>query len=83
MSAPPNSVSILGAEPALNNLSKFRGPPQSTDKLLVIEMNYSGQLYHYLRSEVDLPEKTRLYSRAGGRTFSIKELAKPVIEVAR
>ena len=26
MSAPPDSVFIIGAEPALNNLSKFRGP---------------------------------------------------------
>jgi hypothetical protein len=27
--APPIVFIILGAEPALNNLSKFRGPPQS------------------------------------------------------
>ena len=56
---------------------------RSTEKLLVIEMNYSGQFYHYLRSQVDLPEKTRVYSRAGSRPFSKKELTGPIAEIAR
>ena len=55
----------------------------STRKLLVIEMNYSGQLYHYLRSQIDLPKKTEIYTRAGGRPFSIKELTRPITELAR
>ena len=55
----------------------------STEKLLVVEMNYSGQLYHYLRSEMDLPEKTEVYARAGGRLFSRRELTGPITEVAR
>ena len=56
---------------------------ESTRKLLVVEMNYSGQLHHYLRSLVDLPSETRVYARAGGRPFSRKELAGPITEVAR
>jgi len=55
----------------------------STEKLLVVEMNYSGQLYHYLRSEMHLPEKTEVYARAGGRLFSRRELTGPITEVAR
>jgi 2-oxoglutarate ferredoxin oxidoreductase subunit alpha len=55
---------------------------KSCEKLLVVEMNYSGQFYHYLRSLVDLPEKTSIYSRAGGRPFSKEELAGPISEKA-
>lgn len=55
----------------------------STEKLLVVEMNFSGQLHHYLRSEIDLPQETRIYTRAGGRPFSRKELITPITEVAR
>ncbi|MFC1957918.1 2-oxoacid:acceptor oxidoreductase subunit alpha, partial [Chloroflexota bacterium] len=56
---------------------------RSTEKLLVIEMNYSGQLYHYLRSQVDLPPQTQIYNRVGSRPFSKNELARPIAEVAR
>jgi 2-oxoacid:acceptor oxidoreductase alpha subunit len=56
---------------------------ESLNKLLVVEMNYSGQLYRYLRSCIDLPENTQLYSRAGGRPFSIKELSPSIMEIAR
>ncbi|RLC93768.1 MAG: hypothetical protein DRI39_04830 [Chloroflexi bacterium] len=56
---------------------------KSTDKLLVVEMNYSGQFYRYLRAQMDMPRKTELYARAGGRLFSRKELSGPVTEVAR
>ncbi|HEY48633.1 MAG TPA: 2-oxoacid:acceptor oxidoreductase subunit alpha [Dehalococcoidia bacterium] len=55
----------------------------SIKKLLVVEMNYSGQFYHYLRSQIDLPKKTELYARAGGRLFSRKELAQPITKVAK
>ncbi|MDY6893132.1 MAG: 2-oxoacid:acceptor oxidoreductase subunit alpha, partial [Chloroflexota bacterium] len=54
---------------------------KSTQKLLVVEMNYSGQLYHYLRSQIDLPGSTDVYARAGGRPFSKKELAGPIARV--
>jgi len=55
---------------------------RSTEKLLVVEMNYSGQLYHYLRSEMDMPRKTEVYARAGGRLFSRRELAGPITGIA-
>ncbi|MCK4241995.1 MAG: 2-oxoacid:acceptor oxidoreductase family protein [Dehalococcoidia bacterium] len=56
---------------------------RSSEKLLVVEMNYSGQLHHYLRSRIDLPKKTEIYHRAGGRPFSRKELTGPITDVAR
>jgi 2-oxoglutarate ferredoxin oxidoreductase subunit alpha len=56
---------------------------RSVEQLLVIEMNYSGQLHRYLRSQVDLPQKTRVYTRAGSRPFSKKELTDPIIEIAK
>ena len=56
---------------------------RSVDRLLVVEMNYSGQLYHYLRSQIDLPKETRVYCRAGGRPFSRRELAEPIGEIAK
>jgi len=56
---------------------------KSIQKLLVVEMNYSGQLYHYLRSQVDLPPETTIYTRVGGRPFSRQELTEPISEVAR
>ncbi|MDY7019521.1 MAG: 2-oxoacid:acceptor oxidoreductase subunit alpha [Chloroflexota bacterium] len=55
----------------------------STEKLLVVELNYSGQLYHYLRSQIDLPRRTEVYSRAGGRVFSREELTWPITEMVR
>jgi 2-oxoglutarate ferredoxin oxidoreductase subunit alpha len=55
----------------------------SLDKLLVVEMNYSAQLHHYLRSQIDLPSDTRTYARAGGLAFSRKELSGPITELAR
>jgi len=54
---------------------------RTTDKLLVVEMNYSGQLHRYLRSQIDLPKKTEIYARAGGQPFSRKELAGPLMEI--
>ncbi|UCG82455.1 MAG: 2-oxoacid:acceptor oxidoreductase subunit alpha [Dehalococcoidia bacterium] len=56
---------------------------RSVDCLLVLEMNYSGQLYRYLRSQIELPTKTRVYTRAGGRPFSRRELAEPITGITR
>ena len=56
---------------------------RTTKNLLVVEMNYSGQLHHFLRSQIDLPKKTETYARAGGQAFSRKELARPITEIAR
>jgi 2-oxoglutarate ferredoxin oxidoreductase subunit alpha len=54
----------------------------SLDRLLVIEMNYSGQLYRYLRSQADLPGESNVYCRAGGRPFSRGELSDVIKGVA-
>lgn len=54
----------------------------SLDKLLVIEMNYSGQLHRYLRSQMDLPGDSESYCRVGGRPFSREELADVIKGVA-
>ena len=54
---------------------------KSVEHLLVIEMNYSGQLYRYLRSQIDLPADTHIYCRAGGRPFSRSELRQPIEEL--
>jgi 2-oxoglutarate ferredoxin oxidoreductase subunit alpha len=56
---------------------------RTVKKLLVVEMNYNGQFYHYLRSKIDLPKATKLYNRTGGRPFSIRELSTPVLELIK
>lgn len=66
--------------PLPENIDRFM---QSVDTLLVIEMNYSGQLYRYLRSQIDLPKETRVYCRAGGQPFSQRELAGPIREMPK
>jgi len=55
---------------------------KSTKRLLIVEMNYSGQLYRYLRSCADLPKNTAVYHRAGGRPFSRTELTEAITKVA-
>jgi hypothetical protein len=55
----------------------------TTEQLLIIEMNYSGQLYHYLRSETDIPKNTFVYARAGGLPFSHRELTGVISEFVR
>ena len=66
--------------PLPRSVDSFLG---SVEKLLVIEMSYSGQFYRYLRSQLDLPEKTKVYNRAGGRHFTRKELTEPILEAVR
>lgn len=55
----------------------------SLDKLLIVEMSYSAQFHHYLRSQIDLPSDTEIYARAGGMAFSRKELSGSITELAR
>ncbi len=56
---------------------------RSAESLLVIEMNSSGQFYHYLRSQIDVPKNTVLYKRSGAKPFNISELVKPIEEFVR
>ena len=45
------------------------------DHILVAELSYSAQLYHYLRTQVDLPRgKTRVFARSGGRSLGVNEV---------
>jgi hypothetical protein len=48
-----------------------------------VEMSYSAQFYHYLRSQIDLPSDSEVYARAGGMAFSRKELSGPLAKLAR
>jgi len=66
--------------PLPNRLVSFM---HSSEKLLVVEMNYSAQFYHYLRSQIDLPSNTEAYARAGGMAFSRKELSGPITKLVR
>ena len=66
--------------PLPEKIDRFAG---SMEKLLVVEMNYSGQLYRYLRSLIDLPRRTEVCSRSGGQPFSNEELTEPITELAR
>ncbi|MBI2042020.1 MAG: 2-oxoacid:acceptor oxidoreductase family protein [Candidatus Nealsonbacteria bacterium] len=52
-------------------------------KSLVVEMNYTGQFYHFLRSRLNLPRKTKLYCRAGGSPFTNEELSQAIEEAIR
>jgi len=56
---------------------------RSMSKLLIIEMNYTGQFHHLLRSNLDLPKSTKVYARAGGRPFSKQELTNLIIELVQ
>ena len=56
---------------------------RSINRLLVIEMNYTGQLHHLLRSNLDLPKSTKVHARAGGRPFSKQELTNVIIELVQ
>jgi 2-oxoglutarate ferredoxin oxidoreductase subunit alpha len=66
--------------PLPRRLTSFVG---SLEKLLVVEMSYSAQLHHYLRSQIDLPSDTTSCARAGGMAFSREELSGPITELAR
>lgn len=55
----------------------------SAKKLLVIELNYSGQLYHYLRARTNLPASSVSYTRAGGRPFSEAEISLQIQELLK
>jgi 2-oxoglutarate ferredoxin oxidoreductase subunit alpha len=66
--------------PLPRRLSNF---VSSLERLLIVEMSYSAQFHHYLRSQIDLPCDTTSYARAGGVAFSRKELSGPIMDLAR
>lgn len=62
----------------------IQGFLKSTKRLLVVEMNDSGQFYqHLLKCQLELPKKTNVYKRVGGRPFGLKELSKAILEAQR
>lgn len=52
----------------------------SLKKILVIEMSYSKQFYHYLKANADLPKEAKLYKHSGGAPFSVKEIRNAIKE---
>lgn len=50
-------------------------------RLAFVEVNFVGQLYHYLRTLVDLPADTRVFARSGGMNLSVTEVKRHVEKV--
>jgi len=48
-------------------------------KMLVIEQNESGQLFHYLRGSLALPERTTSFCKPGGQQFNPGEIGKQLL----
>ena len=44
------------------------------DRLLVIELSYTAQFYKYLRTFLELPEKTHVFKRSGGKELTVAEV---------
>jgi 2-oxoglutarate/2-oxoacid ferredoxin oxidoreductase subunit alpha len=47
-------------------------------ELVVIELSYSGQFYKYLRTFLDLPKRTRLFKRSGGKNLTVEEVEREI-----
>ena len=47
---------------------------ESVDELLVIELSYTAQFYKYLRTFMDLPARTRVFKRSGGKELTVAEV---------
>ncbi len=46
----------------------------SVKTLVFLEVNFVGQLYNYMRTFVDLPAGTRVFTRSGGMNLSVSEV---------
>ena len=53
----------------------------SVRTLVFLEVNFVGQLYNYLRTIVDLPAGTRVFSRSGGMNLSVTEVKQRIESV--
>jgi len=69
----PKVLSPVPEVPLKNFISSLK-------KTLVIEMSYSKQFYHYLKSYVGLPEDVKLYKRSGGGPFTVEEIRNVIKE---
>jgi pyruvate/2-oxoacid:ferredoxin oxidoreductase alpha subunit len=53
----------------------------SCSRIVVVELSYSAQFHHYLRSQVDLPRgRTQVLARSGGKTLSVAEVMETVLQ---
>jgi 2-oxoglutarate ferredoxin oxidoreductase subunit alpha len=56
----------------------------SCERVLIIELSYSAQFHHYLRSIVDLPrQRTNVLSRSGGKSLSVTEVIRAALPLLR
>jgi 2-oxoglutarate ferredoxin oxidoreductase subunit alpha len=49
--------------------------------LIVVEQNHGGQLFRYLKGEMDFPQKVRSYAMAGPAPLSSENIVQRVLEV--
>ncbi|MGZ6971101.1 MAG: hypothetical protein ACXVID_05525, partial [Thermoanaerobaculia bacterium] len=43
--------------------------------VLVVELSYAAQFYHYLRTFIDLPAgRTHVFKRSGGKHLTVSEV---------
>ena len=49
-------------------------------KLIVAELSYRGQFLQFIRSRCDIDAEIIHYARVGGKTFSVREIRKVVME---
>jgi 2-oxoglutarate ferredoxin oxidoreductase subunit alpha len=47
-------------------------------ELVVVELSYSAQFYKYLRTFLDLPARTRLLKRSGGKNLTVDEVEREI-----
>ncbi len=48
-------------------------------EILIVELSYSEQFHHYLRTEVDLPRGgTHVHARSGGKSLTVSEIVSAV-----
>ena len=53
----------------------------SCSRIVVVELSYSAQFHHYLRSQVDLPRgRTEVLARSGGKPLSVAEVMQTVLQ---
>jgi len=53
---------------------------ETLDTLVIIEMSYTGQFLNFLRSKINLPDKTVHYARGGGSLIPLEDILNLVIE---
>ena len=55
---------------------------ESVDELLIVELSYTAQFYKYLRTSLDLPKRTRVFKRSGGKDLTADEVLEEITKVA-